>query len=93
MQMLRSAVHEAAGREEVRDAVEGVYRDLAAKVEERRPLCIVSGRCCRFEEYGHRLYVTSGSSADPDLAGIYVATRGHVPGGQNAVLASVGNGE
>jgi len=59
MQMLRSAVHEAAGREEVRDAVEGVYRDLAAKVEERRPLCVVSGRCCRFEEYGHRLYVTT----------------------------------
>src|SRR6202012_3380440 len=24
-----------------------------------RPICVVSGRCCRFEEYGHRLYVTT----------------------------------
>jgi len=42
---------------------------------------------------GNRLYVTSGTSADPDLAGIYVATRPHVPSGQNAALASIGDGE
>jgi Fe-S-cluster containining protein len=59
MHVLRSAVHEAARRQEVRAAVKAVYRDLAAEVEERRPVCVVSGRCCRFEEYGHRLYVTT----------------------------------
>jgi len=25
----------------------------------RRPICVTSGRCCRFEEFGHRLYVTT----------------------------------
>ena len=56
---LSAAVRAAAGRADVRDAVEGVYRDLAAKIDQRRPVCVVSGRCCKFEEYGHRLYVTT----------------------------------
>jgi Fe-S-cluster containining protein len=56
---LYDAVRAASPRSEARTAVEQVYQDLAAQVEERRPFCIVSGRCCRFEEYGHRLYVTT----------------------------------
>jgi Fe-S-cluster containining protein len=56
---LRDAVHAAAIRANVREGVEHIYRDLAAEVEQRRPLCVISGRCCRFEEYGHRLYVTT----------------------------------
>jgi Fe-S-cluster containining protein len=59
MEDLARAVRAAAGRAEVREAVEGVYRDVAAAVAERRPACVMSGRCCRFEEYGHRLYVTT----------------------------------
>ncbi len=39
--------------------MEGVYAELAREVEKRRPICVVSGKCCRFEEYGHRLYVTT----------------------------------
>src|SRR6187551_527255 len=56
---LREAVHAAAARPEVIAAVEAVYADLAKDVAERRPVCVASGRCCRFEEYGHRLYVTT----------------------------------
>jgi Fe-S-cluster containining protein len=48
-----------AGRAEARAGVEAVYADLAAEIERRRPVCVVSGRCCRFEEYGHRLFVTT----------------------------------
>ncbi|MDB5323757.1 MAG: hypothetical protein JWN40_5388 [Phycisphaerales bacterium] len=59
MNELQDAVRAAAGRVEARAAVEGIYRELAAEVEARRPLCVISGRCCRFEEYGHRLYVTT----------------------------------
>jgi Fe-S-cluster containining protein len=59
MEVLADAVRAAAARQEVREAVEAVYRDVAAAVAERRPLCVISGRCCRFEEYGHRLYVTT----------------------------------
>jgi Fe-S-cluster containining protein len=55
----RATVLAAAGRAEVRDGVRAVYEELAGEVERRRPVCVVSGRCCRFEEYGHRLYVTT----------------------------------
>jgi Fe-S-cluster containining protein len=47
------------GRADVRDAVDGVYAELQREIDQRRPVCVVSGRCCRFEEYEHRLYVTT----------------------------------
>lgn len=56
---LRPAVEAAASRADVESAVASVYASVAAEVERRRPLCVISGRCCRFEEYGHRLYVTT----------------------------------
>jgi Fe-S-cluster containining protein len=43
----------------VRDAVANVYHALQEQTELRRPVCIASGRCCRFEEFGHRLFVTT----------------------------------
>ena len=39
-------------------AIRALYADLDAAVAERGPVCNASGRCCRFEEFGHRLYVT-----------------------------------
>jgi Fe-S-cluster containining protein len=59
MANLREAVLSAAGRTEVCQAVDRVYADLEAETQLRKPICIVSGRCCRFEEHGHRLYVTT----------------------------------
>jgi Fe-S-cluster containining protein len=56
---LFDAVYRAAGRAEVRDAVGAIYRDLQAAIDQRKPICSASGRCCRFEEFGHRLYVTT----------------------------------
>ena len=56
---IRQAVFDAADRPDVRDALEGVYRELAGEIARRGPRCDLSGRCCRFEEYGHRLYVTT----------------------------------
>ena len=55
----RELVLNAANREEVREAVGRVYADLQKEVESRRPVCVASGRCCRFEEFGHRLFVTT----------------------------------
>ena len=63
IRQLRQAVRDAAGRPEVREAIERIYTDLVAEVAERRPVCVVSGRCCRFEEYGHRLFVTTAELA------------------------------
>jgi Fe-S-cluster containining protein len=56
---LSKAVEAAAGRPEVGAAVRSVYDAVGAEIDRRRPACAVSGRCCRFEEYGHRLYVTT----------------------------------
>ena len=52
------AWRDAVGREPIDSAIRGLYADLDAAVAERRPVCNASGRCCRFEAFGHRLYVT-----------------------------------
>jgi Fe-S-cluster containining protein len=49
----------AADRPDVCAAVKSVYEDVQREVDERRPICVMSGRCCHFEEYGHRLFVTT----------------------------------
>jgi Fe-S-cluster containining protein len=36
---------------------------VAEVVREKRPICLASGACCRFEEYGHRMYVTGLEAA------------------------------
>jgi Fe-S-cluster containining protein len=56
---LRDAVRAASNRAEVGAAVDALYREVEGEIDARRPLCVVSGKCCRFEEYGHRLYVTT----------------------------------
>ena len=57
--MLRDAVLAAVGRSDVREEVLRIYRELQEQIDLRKPKCSTSGRCCRFEEYGHRLYVTT----------------------------------
>jgi hypothetical protein len=59
MTMLRDAVMHASTRPEALAAVARVYADLQHAIDARRPLCTASGRCCRFDEFGHRLYVTT----------------------------------
>lgn len=44
--------------DEVRRQVLEVYRDIDAAIALASPRCDASGRCCRFEEYGHRLYIS-----------------------------------
>src|SRR5258705_1462869 len=55
----REAIISASTRAEVQSAMSRVYEDLQKEIDVRRPICILSGRCCRFEEFGHRLYVTT----------------------------------
>ncbi len=56
---LRDAVVRASSRADVRDAVANVYVALQDQIDLRRPVCNTSGRCCRFDEFGHRLFVTT----------------------------------
>ncbi len=43
--------------------LQAIYDYVAAAVESRRPVCAASGRCCKFESWGHRLYVTGLETA------------------------------
>jgi Fe-S-cluster containining protein len=36
-----------------------LYAELDAQVERLGPTCQLSGRCCRFQEYGHTLFVST----------------------------------
>jgi Fe-S-cluster containining protein len=56
---LAAEVRNASRRPEVVAAVREVYERLQGEVDARKPLCVQSGKCCRFDEYGHRLYVTT----------------------------------
>ncbi|MDA1007713.1 MAG: hypothetical protein O2800_01730 [Planctomycetota bacterium] len=43
------------------------YDSIRLETEEQmrplRPVCLASGRCCRFDQFGHRLYVTGLEAA------------------------------
>lgn len=65
---------DAMSRSNVAAAVESVYADAAAAIADRGPACWASGRCCNFEQHGHRLYVTGLEAAWcvaklPEIAG------------------------
>jgi Fe-S-cluster containining protein len=47
----------------LRVAVHALYADLSHDITARQPRCDVSGRCCHFDEFGHRLYVTTAELA------------------------------
>jgi hypothetical protein len=37
----------------------GLYEAVDAEIAAHRPACAISGRCCRFHEYGHTLFLTA----------------------------------
>jgi Fe-S-cluster containining protein len=43
--------------------LEAIYQMIADQIEARGPACWASGRCCHFENAGHRLYVTGLEAA------------------------------
>lgn len=57
------AWHAAAADPRVDAALRDLYARLDAAVAARGPTCWVSGNCCKFEAYGHRLYVTALETA------------------------------
>ncbi|MDB5295662.1 MAG: hypothetical protein JWO31_1645, partial [Phycisphaerales bacterium] len=56
---LSTDVRAASGRPELATAVAELYARVAAAIDARQPVCVISGRCCRFEQFGHRLFVTT----------------------------------
>ncbi|HSU69018.1 MAG TPA: hypothetical protein VLJ39_19200 [Tepidisphaeraceae bacterium] len=57
--LLSDAVHDAKEKADAMDAVQSLYCSVRQEIDRRRPVCVVSGRCCRFEEFGHRLFVST----------------------------------
>lgn len=43
---------------EIRADLETLYASLEAEIAEANPRCEASGRCCRFKEYGHTLFLS-----------------------------------
>lgn len=48
---------------ELRRRVLEIYQEADREVAAAGPVCVASGRCCRFKEYGHVLYL-SGPEAE-----------------------------
>jgi len=42
-----------------RTELRALYRQLDAEVAQLGPVCRLSGRCCRFQEFGHTLFVST----------------------------------
>jgi hypothetical protein len=42
----------------VRDQLQTLYRELDVALVQAAPVCALSGRCCRFREYGHTLFLS-----------------------------------
>jgi Fe-S-cluster containining protein len=53
----------AAGEEAVDEALRSLHLRIEAEVAAKRPLCLASGNCCRFDAFGHRLMVTGLEAA------------------------------
>ena len=45
--------------EDFRNELQEIYRSLDADVARLAPVCAISGRCCRFVEYDHTLFVSA----------------------------------
>ncbi len=54
---------DALESDDVRAAIAGVHDEIGRAIAAQTPRCDMSGRCCKFEEYGHRLYVTGLEAA------------------------------
>ena len=52
-------VQAASQHEAACAAVHALYDRLGELIAARKPICTASGECCRFDAYGHRLYVTT----------------------------------
>ena len=46
-----------------REPLLALYSDLDEEIRRLAPVCELSGRCCRFEEYGHTLFLSAPEAA------------------------------
>lgn len=51
-------LHLAARQQDVNAAIRDLYAEIDQAIAARGPTCWISGRCCNFDAFGHRLFVT-----------------------------------
>ena len=56
-------IRKLAGDAEFIAAMRRFYSALDARIADHNPTCLRRGDCCRFDEFGHRLYVTTAEAA------------------------------
>lgn len=42
-----------------RAGLKALYLDLQEELARHAPVCVLSGKCCRFQEYGHTLFLSA----------------------------------
>jgi len=52
-----------AAQTPLRDGLLAIYDDLAGEIAKSAPVCELSGRCCRFKDYGHTLFISRPEAA------------------------------
>ncbi len=55
-------LHEPDRLAEIRVQLRLLYRDVDQAISELGPTCALSGRCCRFREYGHTLFLSAAEA-------------------------------
>lgn len=53
-----AAWRDAAAESSVDAELRRLFDRLADEIEAKSPTCWISGKCCHFDSYGHKLYVT-----------------------------------
>ena len=48
-----------ASAAELKRRVQALYREVDQAIVAAGPVCVASGRCCRFKEYGHTLFLSN----------------------------------
>jgi len=49
--------------DDIRQRVFNLYAEAEKEIAAAGPVCVASGRCCRFKEYGHTLFVSNLEAA------------------------------
>lgn len=44
---------------DLRSSIHAIYRDLQSEIATLSPVCNLSGRCCRFKEWDHTLFLSA----------------------------------
>ncbi|MCC7144946.1 MAG: YkgJ family cysteine cluster protein [Phycisphaeraceae bacterium] len=88
-----SAWFAAAGAEPIYSDLAHLYERVDAEIALRKPTCFLSGRCCRFDEFGHLLYVTGLEIAWvlTQARRVIPMTGKRPPAGVEVVIAPHGN--